>query len=252
MPKSYSNLYILKMVYISTVSRRGSSHPDWNEDNFYYKQTNQYIIGGIFDGCSSGKDSYFASKLFANIYKKTLENLNEEEVNTKQFAAITNDFLKNLHKAIHTIGLGIDEILSTAILFIYDINSNYLLVKFFGDGVAYTNNQTLEIFNNDEDNKPEYIGYSLNEILKGNNFDKYWNKIKTFTTNTKDFSIASDGIFSFRKTNEQLPDFLYEIYLIQDEFLYKNPASLKRKLNIIRNKGYDHYDDVTIIRVKLD
>lgn len=240
------------MIYISTVSRRGSSHPDWNEDSFYYKQTNHSIIGGVFDGCSSGKDSYFASKLFANLFKKTIEDLNEEDVNINKFPSLVNGFFTNLNKAIKSIGLNTEETLSTAVLFIYELSSSDLLVKFFGDGVAYANNQYLQIFNNDEENKPDYIGYSLDEILEGNNFNKYWDMKKSFVTNTKDFSVSSDGIFSFVKANEHEPDFLVENYLIQDNFLYKNPASLKRKLNIIRNKGYDHHDDVTIIRVKIE
>jgi serine/threonine protein phosphatase PrpC len=240
------------MIYISTVSRRGLSHPDWNEDNFHYKQTSYAIIGGVFDGCSSGKDSYFASKLFANMFKRTIEEVSEENLNIKNFPSLVNIFFKNLNKAIKAIGLQTDETLSTAVLFIYEVGSNNLLVKFFGDGVAYASNQNLEIFNNDEDNKPDYVGYSLDEILKGHNFNKYWEMKRSFIANTKDFSISTDGIFSFVKTNEHEPDLLVEPYLVQDNFLDKNPASLKRKLNIIRNKGYDHHDDITIIRVKID
>lgn len=237
------------MIHISTVSRRGSSHPDWNEDNFYFKLTGNSIIGGVFDGCSSAKDSYFASKLFANMYKKTIDDLNEVDINIKNFSSIIHVFFKNLNGIIKTIGLATDETLSTAVLFVYEINSNNLLVKFFGDGVAYANNQYLEIFNNDEENKPDYVGYSLDEILTGKNFKTYWDMKKSFSAKTKDFSVSSDGIFSFKKTNEAEPDFLCESYLVKDNFLYKNPASLKRKLNILRKKGYEHYDDVTIIRV---
>jgi hypothetical protein len=240
------------MIYISAVSRRGSSHPDWNEDNFHYKQMSHAIIGGVFDGCGSGRDSYFASKLFANMFKKTIDDLSEEEVSIKNFPSLVNIFFKNLNKAIKAIGLDTEESLSTAVIFVYETGSFDLHIKFFGDGVAYANNNNLEVFNNDENNKPDYICYSLDEILKGNNFNKYWEMKKSFVTNTKDFSVSSDGIFSFVKANENEPDFLCENYLIQDNFLYKNPASLKRKLNIIRNKGYNHYDDITIIRVRID
>jgi serine/threonine protein phosphatase PrpC len=236
------------MIYISTVSRRGLSHPDWNEDNLYYKQTSHAIIGGVFDGCSSGKDSYFASKLFANIYRKTLEAFNDD-VNISRFQAIVYAFFQNIKNAIDAVGIEPDETLSTAVLFIYELNSNNLAVKFFGDGIAYINNQNLEIFNNDENNQPDYIGYSLTEILQENNFQKYWTLKKSFLRNTRDFSISTDGMLSFKKRNCEEPDFSFENYLVQDNFLYKNPASLKRKLNIIKNKGYDHEDDFTMIRV---
>jgi hypothetical protein len=240
------------MIYISTVSRRGSSHVDWNEDNFCYHQTGNAIVGGVFDGCSSGKDSYFASKLFANMFIKTIEKCKEEELISNNFENLVYVYFKNLFKAIESIGLGIEETLSTSVLFIYELNSNNLFVKFFGDGVAYANNQSLEVFNNDENNQPDYIGYSLSEVLKKNNFSKYWNMKKSFTLKTNDFSISTDGIFSFQNSGEQEPLFSCESFLVQDDFLYKNPAFLKRKLNILKNKGYDHYDDLTIIRVKID
>lgn len=240
------------MIYLSTVSRRGTSHPDWNEDNFFIKEMAHVIVGGVFDGCSSGKDSFFASKLFANIVKKTVDEFDTIiEINT--FPTLIHQFCKNLNKAIKSVGLTTDETLSTALFFIYDIKSNELLVKFFGDGCAYANNNELLFFNNDEENKPDYLGYQLNEILKSSHaFINYYNNKKSFRAITKDFSIASDGLFTFKKTIESEPNFDYTNYLVKDDFLYKNPASLKRKLNIIKNKGFEHYDDVTIIRVLIE
>jgi len=237
------------MIYFSSVSRRGTSHPDWNEDNFFIKEMAHVIVGGVFDGCSSGKDSFFASKLFANIFKKTVKEF-DAIIETTTFPTLIHQFFKNLNKAIKSIGLTTDETLSTAVLFIYDLNNNELLVKFFGDGCAYANNEDLLFFNNDEENKPDYLGYQLNDLLKSSNaFSNYYNNKQSFSVTTKDFSIASDGLFTFKKIIESEPNFDYTNYLLNDDFIYKNPASLKRKLNIIKNKGYEHYDDVTIIRV---
>ncbi len=236
------------MIYISAVSRRGVAHPDCNEDNYYYKQTDHAVIGGVFDGCSSGKDSYFASKLFANLFKTTIHKM-KDDISLNSFPAVVEEFFENIYKAVNLIGLGMDETLSTAVLFFYEIDSQNLLVKFFGDGVAYSNREILEIHNNDEANMPDYLGYSLNEIVEDHSFLAYWNRKKSFSVKTKDFSISTDGIFSFKKTDNKEPDFDIESYIAQDTFLYKNPAALKRKLNIIRNKGYEHDDDITVIRV---
>lgn len=240
------------MIYLSTVSRRGTSHPDRNEDNFFIKEMANVLVGGVFDGCSSAKDSFFASKLFANILKKTIHEF-DADINIKAFPRLIHLFCKNLNKAIKLIGLSIDEVLSTALLFIYELEGNELLVTFFGDGCAYANNEEFVFFNNDEENKPDYLAYSLSDIIKSNNaFLSYYNQKKSFTTITKDFSIASDGIFTFKNGVEREPPFDCAHYLVKDNFLYKNPASLKRKLNIIKNKGYEHYDDVTIIRVIME
>lgn len=240
------------MIYISTVSRRGSSHPDWNEDNLYYKQKDKFITGGVFDGCSSGIDSYFASKLYANMYKKTLSELDEVITGINSFPVLARTYFSNLARVIREIGLTTEETLSTAVLFMYETETKQLQVQFFGDGVAYANNQELEVFNNDEDNKPNYIGYSLNDAGQADDFNNLWEAAKSFNTITRDFSVSTDGIFSFRKTNENAPDFPIESYLVQNDFLIRNPAALRRKLNIIRNKGYDHYDDFTLIRVKTE
>lgn len=240
------------MVYLSTVSRRGTSHSDWNEDNFFIKEMAHVVVGGIFDGCSSGKDSFFASKLFANIFRKTVDEC-KTRIEVDTFPTLVHQFFKNLSKAIKTIGLTTDETLSTAVLFIYNLNNNELLVKFFGDGCAYANNDELLFFNNDEENKPDYVSYQLSDLLKSPYaFTNYYKGKKSFIVNTKDFSISSDGLFSFRKTIDSEPDFNYTNYLVKDDFLYKNPASLKRKLNIIKNKGYEHYDDLTIIRIIIE
>lgn len=236
------------MIYISTVNRRGNAHQDWNEDNYFLHQTEKAIIGGVFDGCSSGKDSYFASKLFANVLKNTIQKGNTV-VTIHQFPELVKVYLENLNKSIAILGLSEDEILSTAILFVYEIDTSQLLVKFFGDGIAYANQNELISCNNDEANQPDYLGYSLDNIVKTNDFRDYWLKKKEFRSKTKDFSIATDGIFSFKKKNESIPDIPLEHYLVSDLFLYKNPSSLKRKLNILKNKGFEHDDDVTILRI---
>lgn len=241
------------MIYISTLSKRGESHPDWNEDNFYYKHTESYVLGGVFDGCSSGRDSFFASKLFANVLKSTIE-ASQDGLTFQTFPMLIYSFVKRLSGAIAAIGLDVEEYLSTAVFFLYDINTQSLFVKFFGDGIAFAHilNGELQRFNNDEDNQPDYLAYSVAGLVRQNAFMKYWNRKPEFRTITRDFSVSTDGLFTFKKLNDNVVDLDVERYLVSDPFLFQNPASLKRKLNIIKNKGYVHDDDVTIIRVVND
>ena len=236
------------MIHIANVSRRGLEHPERNEDSFYYNTFDNAIAGGLFDGCSSGRDSYFASKLFANVFRQTLENY-KSEVYPKNFQHLTYTYFKNLSTAIKLLELKTEETLSTAILFMYSIDSGELMVKFFGDGVTYVNNDTLEIFSNDEANQPDYPGYSIDKLNEKSKFQKYWERKPVFQSVTKDFTILTDGILSFRKTNEAAPDLDIARFLSSDKFLTGNPAMLKRKTNMIRNKGYEHYDDFTAIRI---
>jgi hypothetical protein len=162
---------------------------------------------------------------------------------------LTHAFFRNLKKAANCIGLTQEETLSTAVLFLYEGEKGNLLVKFFGDGAAFVNNEEFKICTIDENNQPDYIGYSLNKIIDPEYFMKYWDLKQSLNINTNDFSIASDGIFSFKKSRAENEDIPIVRFLAQDKFLYKNPASLKRKLNMIKNKGYDHYDDITFIRI---
>ena len=67
----------------------------------------------------------------------------------------------------------------------------------------------------------------------------------------------SDGIESFKKLNEDNfnnwltqdeHNFLVDKLLI-DKKLLKSDAMLARKMNILENKGYNHFDDLSIIRI---
>ncbi len=236
------------MVYIAEVSRKGKLHPERNEDNYYYLKEKNRIVGGIFDGCSTGQDSYFASKLFANVLRETL-NKNLEKLSTNTFPDVVHLYIKELVKAKQVIGLNQEETLTTALLFYYDIFSEELFVKFFGDGVVFLNTSQLETFNNDEQNQPDYLGYSLTKLIKKNEFNRYWQEKQEVKKVTRDFTLSSDGIFSFRKTTNEIPEFNIEDFIARDNFLATNPAALKRKLNIINKKGYEHYDDFTALRV---
>lgn len=235
------------MTHISTVSKRGLSHPDWNEDNYYLRETEQIILGGIFDGCSTGSHSYFASRLFA----LTLRNVVEDNSGISDLDDLGYLFCKNLRKNIITLKLKPDEILSTAILFGYNKSTKKLNVTFIGDGAVFAKNSsgTWEELVNDQDNRPNYLAYSLKEITTPEKFKLYWGRQKSYQTTTGDFSISTDGIFSFKIGHAATEAIDAKEYLTRDSFLSQNPSSLRRKINILQNKGYFHDDDVTIIRV---
>ncbi len=240
------------MLYISEVSRRGTLHPNCNEDNLYYKHSGHIITGAVFDGCSSGKESYFASKLFANVLRKTIDALTGRIAGVEDIKTLAFAYFINLNNAIASLGLTQEETLSTAILFVYETETAKLKVKFFGDGVVYVNNETFTIHNMDENNQPDYIGYSLDNLTDHQYFEQYWNRKKSVEVITRDFTVSTDGIFSFKKINAKAEELSIERFFAQDDYLVKNPSALKRKLNMIINKGYDHYDDVTLVRIVKD
>lgn len=235
------------MPQISIVSKRGLSHPDWNEDNYFLHETRQTILGGVFDGCSTVSHSYFASKLFA----LTLRNVVAENINCSDLDVLGYLFCKHLRKNIISLKLKPEEILSTAILFVYNKITNNLNVRFLGDGAVFTQNNlgVWENVVNDQENRPHYLAYSLKEMSTPDRFKLYWIRQKSYQTTTRDFSITTDGIFSFKASPDAKETTDVIDYLTRDSFLSHNPSSLRRKINILQNNGYFHDDDVTIIRI---
>ena len=53
-----------------SVIRKGEDHPVFCEDFMSINNSGRYFIGVVFDGCSSGSDSHFASSLFGKIFNQ--------------------------------------------------------------------------------------------------------------------------------------------------------------------------------------
>ena len=88
--------------------------------------------------------------------------------------------------------------------------------------------------------------------------------MKTYNYEVDDitnFAIMSDGIVSFKKLNDtnSINNWLTddeEKFLIDklfvDSKLSKSDAMLPRKMNILEKKGYNHFDDLSIMRIISD
>ena len=66
---------------IYTHLSSGKYHPVYGEDFLYYQLLRKkFLVGAVMDGCSSGKESYFASSLYGKSLRKScrmLPNMNE-------------------------------------------------------------------------------------------------------------------------------------------------------------------------------
>ena len=60
------------MFKIREIVKIGSEHKQC-EDSIFNMVKDDYIFMAVFDGCSGGVDSHFASNLFKKIMKKTIE-----------------------------------------------------------------------------------------------------------------------------------------------------------------------------------
>lgn len=234
---------------IRTVIRRGSEHKQNCEDAFFHIENEGYVFAGVFDGCSTGHNSYFASELLAKIMSATTSS-NYHDENTENIAnLILHETFEKLKTIRNELNLQTNELLST-IVFLINFGSKYTIVM-VGDGAYMIDGHLTKI--RSEGNAPDYLAYHLDE-----DFNKIWKSFHIISGETEgDIAIMTDGYDSFRKTengmNRDLSSEEYENVLdtlLLEKKLIKSQAMLSRLLNILENEmpGLFHFDDLTIIR----
>lgn len=239
---------------IYSLIRKGEGHQVFCEDFLLINTlNNQFLWGAIADGCSSGKDSHFASAFLLKLLRKNAQEVllkadNKEDdellgMNAKKILLLTFQDMKDLKKQMV---LQTEEMLATLLFFIYDFVHNRLWAIVVGDGLFYVDGIWHEV---DQNNQPDYWAYHLKE-----DFEDWFKKQKNIyeIPAPKKFAIASDGIFSFqgaRSPEEQ--KIAPASYFLEDEQFLAQPNMLGRKFNILYSQhGLQPYDDVSIVLVK--
>ena len=238
---------------IRTVLKKGTEHLVNCEDDLSFVQfqnhSEEVTIGAVFDGCSTGYKSHFASTLFGKILHETLnsgiEGLFTSGETLEEMGKYTfNRFFFILKQISNILSLRDLEIVSTFIIAFVKENEAYFIVS--GDGCIMVDNEEIKL--ESDNNAPDYLAYHLEENVN----DVYEKNIKKFKFNSfeKSISICSDGIYSFRKPGEEKLDVDNKIIetLLLDDKLMGSDAMLARKYNILMKEGYSNYDDLSIVR----
>lgn len=244
------------------------------EDDFLVYEEGDYIITAVFDGCSSGTDSHFASTLckiaLKNVLSRDLWNefkyLPEEkdplyENDMIFLKSIIEEFIcGDLNYALNELDLDVNtELLSTCVICMFNKIKHKCNIIFCGDGVCYIDGEVCAP--HDENGNSVYYfstcGFdkarSRKEQRKLLNeyFDKYCFMVEDKTVN-ETVAIASDGIDSFKD--------MYGINKVEearDVFFKENRFStmnvmLKRLYNIfIKSNSCINQDDCTIVRLNI-
>lgn len=235
----------------------GEFHPIFCEDFLYWEQVHKdWIIAGVMDGCSSGKDSHFAATLFGKILKKIIKELPYLELKNPSLSLkdisiqnLSQEILKQLFSTIqkekNNLFLEIEELVATCIIALYHIPSQDALVTSSGDGVLAVNHQLIMIEQND---KPDYLAYHLNQ-----SFDEWFNQHTEthYFQEVSNLAISTDGVLSFaRNSTESVEDIDAPEFLMinrdfqqQDNMLDRKCLYLQQEYELIPN------DDVSIIRI---
>lgn len=253
-------------MIIHTVLRRGSDHSNFCQDFIAIGETPNFFYASIFDGCSGGRDSHFASTLFNKAFNDVIKNFNEVlnnpeipiEHHTKLLVYMMTRKISEVKSVLH---LEIVELLSTFILCTINKNTKECLITAFGDGYFYVDGVETIIkntkFANKEngDNMPDYLAYDLNKIESYGDFERWFDsksEVHKFESVTN-VSIASDGICTFKEYKEAIDTTNPIDFLVKDEGLIATKNMLERKYNILHNKFcMVNTDDLSLIRIKFD
>lgn len=236
-----------------TLIRKGEFHPVYCEDFLVSENLgNQYQIGAVMDGCSSGKESHFASALLGKILRKILHDMEFQQQSIFTEAPSARELSKTIFEKVLTLlkqnrqNLFLEQLetLSTLNLMVYDILRQVAFIHLTGDGFVAIDGKITEI---DQDNKPDYLGYHINE-----KFEKWYATQENLfeVKNPKDIAIASDGLDTFRSNRTAQEEELdIPHFLLVDDSFAKMDNMLTRKFNILHKKhGFLPGDDLSIVR----
>ena len=238
------------------LSHIGEFHVNHNEDFLVSEEAGKTRrLIAVMDGCSSGTDSHFASTLIGKLLRKIAKQeayrefaQKDKEPITKQLENISLQLFEELSNLNRQLDLKSDEILSTLILALIDIDKKNAEIIIVGDGLIHINGENIEYEN---DNKPDYIGYHLK-------MDKHiWFQTRTQRLSIpkiEDLTISTDGIHTFKNFDGKSYEDISQEGIMKKFFKDKNELDnsnkLKKTLIEIKNdNGLMPSDDLTMIRV---
>ncbi|WP_326984672.1 protein phosphatase 2C domain-containing protein [Chryseobacterium sp. MYb264] len=234
----------------------GDYHTNQCEDALIIKNIgSDRLLIAVMDGCTTAMESHFASTLVSKILRKIATELGYRELYEKSLDHLNADFelqeiLKSLFKELLSIKnqllLDEKELLTTLIIVLYHKKEKQGIALAVGDGLVCING---ELFNFNQDNKPDYLGFHLKE-----DFDSWYQNQtqKIFFNTIKDISIATDGIFTFSKMKST--DHKAQIdpvdYLLMDKMEDTSDEMLNLRMKKLENQyGLKPTDDIAIIRI---
>lgn len=249
----------INKMKIHSVIRKGEDHPIFCEDFMSIGDSGRYFLGVVFDGCSGGNDSHFASSLFGKIFRQIISEGamagNTIEEKSKNFV---QGFVKKLFEIKVSLQLEDNDMLATFVMLIYDKVHGEALVLTVGDGVIHCDGELI-ILDNERfkfthpttyRDMPDYIAYDLVDLGLDRTYFNHWydNHVKVHKfVNPRDISISTDGILTFKTPEEEVDPVNF---LLVDDTWSNNKIMLSKKVNVLKTKYKTiHKDDISMIRL---
>ena len=244
------------MIYQQKITRIGSFHLNHCEDYVICTDIgdNRLLLAAM-DGCSMGDDSYFAATLCGRLLRKVSKGefyeaylQGTQSALDVQLRRVIAKLFDELVSAKDTLLLERNELLTTLLIAIIDVDARQGEVICIGDGVVCIDGELTEY---DQDNQPDYLAYHLTE-----DFARWYPTIKQKISigHFHDISLSTDGILSFvdaadHAERELMSERLFH-YLLVDDTEHGNENGFVKKLHRIKmDWNLIHSDDLGIIRV---
>lgn len=243
-------------MIIQQHSTIGTFHSNHNEDFLTIDEIgNDTLLIALMDGCSMGKESHFAAALIAKLLRKIAKSLSfrafveKEEKDLKQYLKIVLEQLfHDLKITKNSLMLEREELLSTLILGLIHSKNRTAEILTIGDGLIGIDGEYIEY---EQDNQPDYLGYHLSQ-----DFATWFASQEQFLSlkNITDLSIATDGIFTFKRFDHQRypivdDNYLRDFLLLDQEGKASENMLLKKLITIEQQFGLKPSDDLSIIRL---
>lgn len=249
----------MKQILVRTLIAKGNSHELRCEDDLYTYEDENYIFTSVFDGCSSGKDSHFASTMFKKIISNIVPEFlieNIELTTANILSKLIIDFRVELQKIMDMLEINaFNEMLSTLCLCLYDKQESVCSVIICGDGVCSVDGETYT--KHDKYGESVYYITSVNgsdeDELRENTLsyliDDSFSLINVHVKKT--VSISTDGIDSFVTSHGIKTDNEPRELFLNSELYANNRIMLKRIYNILlrRENKIINVDDLAIARI---
>jgi Protein phosphatase 2C len=243
----------MKIYHHSTI---GEFHTNHNEDYFVIHEIGEKkLLLAVMDGCTMGTDSYLAATIIGKLLRKIAKETHYKafiQKNDHHEQQILDETMQQLFAALkltqQQLDLQSDELLSTVLLAILNTDTHSAATIAIGDGVIGCNGR---IFEYEQGNKPDYIGYHLHE-----NFEAWYSQQTQRLTlhHIQDLSLATDGVFSFQKFDNHAYHTtsdaeLVALLLIKTNYSDNENMLQKNLMDIAKTYGKKPSDDLTIVRV---
>lgn len=207
------------------------------------------------DGCTMGVDSHFASTMVGKMLRKICRQFDylefyQSELSTlslEQYSKIIfQELFKELKLCRNQLLLDKRELLTTLVFSIFDTATSTGFIMAVGDGLISINGEITEF---DQDNKPDYVGFHLDE-----NFEDWYlaQKQKIKLDSVEDVSIATDGILTFTRILEtKTPEIIDPIsFMVSEPITVVDEETLNKRLKTIEHVyGLKPSDDFAMIRI---